>query len=209
MLDLRVPALPAELGERLTRETYKRDFRTLDAGIGDGASWKLERGQHFEETNNPSRDALRRGDWQEALRLIEEQRDATRAAVAEDERRGYVFHRLRIIEEPLTPYVQWELHSLRLRAEYGKQVRVLPADAIASAEAREPLPELTLLGGHTLFRVLYTDAGVPNGAVRYTDPDVVSGWLSFISEGYAAAEDLASYFHRVVAPLPPPTIAPE
>ncbi|MPY53345.1 DUF6879 family protein [Streptomyces acidicola] len=204
MLDLRIPALPDELGDRLTRQDYKRDFRERRTAIRDGESWKLERLQHFEETNDDSRDALRTGDWPEALRLFEAERDALRRKAREEESRGAVFHRIRVVEEPLTPYVQWELHWLRLSAECGHSVRVLPASAIASAEADGSLPELNLLDGRTLFRVLYTDTGQPDGAIRFTDPRTVRRWTDYLRYVYEAAEDVQAYFDRAVAHLPPP-----
>ncbi|WP_328915658.1 MULTISPECIES: DUF6879 family protein [unclassified Streptomyces] len=209
MSDLQVPApgFARGQGERLTRADYRRDFGERDAAIHNGDSWKLERLQHFEEVGSPSRDALRRGDWEEALRLFEERHDALREAALDDERRGSVFHRVRVVEEPLTPYVQWELHSLRQQAQYGQRVRVLPSSAIAAAESDGLLPELTILDERTLYRVLYTDAGVPDGAIRYTDPAVVGPWAVYIRELYAAGEDVESYFHRVVAPLPPPVLS--
>src|SRR5690349_9293784 len=125
MHDLHAPTLLAGRGERLSRDTYRRDFRTRDRSLLNSDSWKLERRQHFEEQNHPGRDALRRGDWPEALRYLETRRAAMRAEGEDDARRGSAFHRVRIVEEPLTPYVQWELHSLRQQAEYGQQVRVL------------------------------------------------------------------------------------
>lgn len=112
MLDLRAPALPEELGERLVRDAYRADFWSRHNAIRNGESWKLERLQHFEEVSDPSRDALRRGDWEEAVRLIEASRRTLRDASSDDERRGSALHRVRVVEEPLTPYVQWELHSL-------------------------------------------------------------------------------------------------
>ena len=78
------PALPAEQGERLALPDYRRDFRERRAAIRDGESWKLERLQHFEESN-PRRDALRQGDWDEALRLFEAERGSVREAALEDE----------------------------------------------------------------------------------------------------------------------------
>ncbi|MFE7313882.1 DUF6879 family protein [Streptomyces sp. NPDC057555] len=207
MPEAQVPALPEERGERLGNEEYLRDFRARDAAIRNGASWKLERMQHFEEAGSPSRDALRRGDWAAALRLFEEGRDGLRGIQADEEARGSVFHRVRVVVEPLSPYVQWELHSLRISAEYGERVRVLPAEAVAAAEVEGLLPELTIQDGKVLFQVLYTDAGVPDGAIRFTDPDVVGPWTAYVRSAYAAAEDIASYFDRVVAPLPPPPAA--
>jgi hypothetical protein len=201
------PALPEELGQRLERPDYKRDFRERRAAIRDRESWKLERRQHFEETNDDSREALRRGDWAEVLRLFEAEREALRRSAREDESRGTAFRRIRVVQEPLTPYVQWELHWLRLSAECGHPVRVLPAPALAASESAGLLPEVVILGGRTLFQVLYTTAGVPDGAVRFTDPAVVQPWTDFLRHAYAVAEDIQDYFARAVAHLPPPPAA--
>ncbi|MEU9413643.1 DUF6879 family protein [Streptomyces sp. NPDC048281] len=207
MLDLLVPGLPDELGERLAREDYKRDFRERRAAIRDGESWKLERLQHFEEANDDSREALRQGDWSAVLRLFEAERDALVRKARDEVSRGAVFHRIRVVEEPLTPYVQWELHWLRLNAECGLSVRVLPASEVAAAEGDALLPELTLLGSRVLYRVLYTDASQPDGAIRFTDPSTVRNWAEYLQELYAAAEDVQAYFDRAVADLPPPPAA--
>ncbi|WP_031522534.1 DUF6879 family protein [Streptomyces sp. NRRL F-5123] len=207
MLDLHVPELPAEGGERLTRLEYKQDFRERSGSVRDGNSWKLERRQHFEETGSASRDALRRGDWDEALRLFATREDKLRAEAEDDARRGSVFHRLRVVEEPLTPYIQWELHSLHPGARFGVPTRVVLASALTAAEAAGPLPELVAIGDGVLFRVMYTDTGVPDGAIRFTDPAVVKAWAEFMRGLFTTAEDIASYFPRAVAPLPPPPAA--
>lgn len=207
MLDVRAPALPAERGERLRSADYKREFRARDAAIRNGSSWKLERLQHFEEVGNPSREALRRGDWEESLRLLEAGRDNLRRFAADEVARNAVFHRVRVVEEPLTPYLQWEMHSLRIRAEHGERVRVLPAEAVAAAESDGPLPELVLQDDQVLYRVLYTDAGVPDGALRFTDSTVLSAWGTYLREMYAAAEDIGPYVDRVVTSLAPPPAA--
>lgn len=207
MLDLLAPNLPDELGERLTREDYKRDFRERRSAIRDGESWKLERLQHFEETNDDSREALRQGDWPAVLRLFEAERDALVRRARDEVAQGAVFHRIRVVEEPLTPYVQWELHWLRLSAECGHSIRVLPASAVAAVEGDALLPELNLLDSRVLYRVLYTDAGRPDGAIRFTDPSTVANWTVNLRELYAVAEDIQAYFDRAVADLPPPPAA--
>ncbi|MGW5350200.1 DUF6879 family protein [Streptomyces sp. NPDC004031] len=207
MLDLHVPELPVEEGVRLTRPEYHREFRSSEQSLFNGSSWKLERLQHFEETGSASRDALRRGDWDEALRLFATREDKLRAEAEDDARRGSVFHRLRVVEEPLTPYIQWELHSLHQQAQFRVPTRVVLASALTAAEAAGPLPELVAIGDRVLFRVIYTEAGVPDGAIRFTDPAIVTAWAEFMSGLFATAEDIASYFARAVAPLPPPPAA--
>jgi hypothetical protein len=202
------PVLPPERGERLIRADYRQDFQRRDAEIRDGSSWKLERRQHFEELGNDSREALRHGDWEGALRLLAGRRDRVRAEALEDRRRGHAFHRVRVVETPLTPYLQWELHSLNVRAECGERIRVIGAETVAPAETRAPLPELVVLDGGVLYNVVYTEAGVPDGAVRFTDAGLVGPWESYIKELYDLGEDLRTYFDREVAHLPPPTRQP-
>ncbi|MGW6508908.1 DUF6879 family protein [Streptomyces niveus] len=205
MLDLNVPTLTPELGERLVSTEYKRDFRERDTAIHDGSSWKLERRQHFEEQNSRSRDALTRGEWLEALRLLGEDRDTVRANALEDESRRHTFHRVRVVEYPITPYVQWELHSLVQQDELGaNRVRIVTADQVTNAEKEQQLPEIVVLGSQTLYHVIYSDAGVPMGSIRFTDERHVNSWERYIRSLYEIGEDIAPYFAREIAPLPAP-----
>ena len=112
MREFLAPALPPEQGVRLSRAEYGEDFGQRYAALRDVDCWKLERRQHFEEQGDASREALRRGDWPQALRLLDDRRDALRAEAADDERQGVTFHRVRVVEEPLSSYLQWELHVL-------------------------------------------------------------------------------------------------
>jgi hypothetical protein len=200
--------LNAAQGVRLARPDYRGDFRERESMLVGRSSWKLERRQHFEEQNHPSREALRRGDWDEAMRLMaaRARREGVLRAEREAATRGYAFHRVRVVEEPFTPYVQWELHSLRIQAECGRRIRVVDAERVRSLEASRLLPELVILGGATLYEVCYTDEGVPDGAVRYTDPELVARCETFISRLYEDGEDVRSYFERKVAPLPSPQL---
>ncbi|MFD7894358.1 DUF6879 family protein [Streptomyces sp. NPDC059743] len=200
-----MPTIDPELGVRLVSKDYKRDFRERQAVIHDGASWKLERRQYFEEQNSPSRDALTRGDWQEVLRLFAETRDAIMAKAREYDRRRYTFHRVRIVEQPVTPYVQWELYSLVQQDELGgNRVRIVTAEQVADAEKAQQLPEIVVLGSQTLYNVIYSDNGQPMGAIRFTDQQQVRSWEHYIQSLYKVGEDIASYFAREIAPLPAP-----
>jgi hypothetical protein len=80
---------------------------------------------------------------------------------------------------------------------------VLDAEQIADAEIDGPVPELVSLCGQTLYRTLYAD-GVPAGAIRFTDPELIGRYERFAARLYAAGEDVGAYFERVIAPLPPP-----
>ncbi|KAB8171007.1 hypothetical protein FH609_001130 [Streptomyces sp. 3MP-14] len=95
-------------GTRLALEAYRRDFAERDGAVRDHASWKCERRQHFDERGDPSREALRRGHWDEALRLLDVERDRWLAIARQDAARGAPFSRVRVVEEPLSAYMRWE-----------------------------------------------------------------------------------------------------
>lgn len=193
-------------GVRLGLGDYDRDFWPRDERAVDRDSWKLERRQDFQERDSASHDAMRRGDWNEALRLMEGGRERLAEIGREDRAKRHFFHRVRVVEKPFTPYLQWELHSLRLRDQCGIEIiRVVDAAKVRRLEASGLLPELVVLADEVLYEVRYTDEGLLDGATRYTDPDVVARGAGFLSGLYAAGEDIQSFFEREVAPLPPPT----
>lgn len=191
-------------GEHLPLAAYRDDFRRRQWTIDGDDSWKLERGQHFVEPGFPSWDAFARGDWSTALRLIEQEREWLEEFSAKARRKNIGLYRLRVVEEPITPYLQWELHLLNLRAQCGEAIRVVHTGAVAAHERSEPLPELVTLGPTTLYQVLYDDEGELAGAIRFTAPDLVENAVQVTRHLYAQGEDVESYFQRKVAELPPP-----
>jgi hypothetical protein len=108
-------------------EDYLDDFWPHFKLIDD-VFWKLERIQDCREPDEPSWVAMMEGDWDRALTLV----DATRSGNPRDieNPRGLVRRRVRIVEQPVTPYLQWEMQMLRLRVAVGEQIRVLDARAV-------------------------------------------------------------------------------
>lgn len=199
---------PTELGiqggVRLSLGEYREEFRAAQWAIPGQESWKLERRQHSREPGFASWEAFADGDWDRALRLMEDERDYLAEFSAKATRLGIALYRVRVVDEPIDPYLQWELHLLKLRAECGELIRVLTGDQVRGYEADGPLPELVTLGSSTLYRVLYNDADELTGAVRVTDPAAVARAAEFARHLYERSEDLAAFFDRVVAALPPP-----
>jgi hypothetical protein len=193
--------------ERLPLDAYKRDFRRRQWEIGGRDSWKLERQQHFMEPGFPSWDAFAEGDWERSLRLIEEERDFLVDFMRKAAEHRIGLYRLRVVEEPITPYLQWELHLLRLRADCGERIRVVGADTVRELEEDGPLPELLTLGDGVLYTILYTDSGVLDGAQRCMDPQTVSQARELTMRLYESGEELPSYFDRAVSTLPAPETA--
>lgn len=192
---------------RLDRPHYHEEYyRVLRSGIR--RLDKLERGQHFKERGFASWEAFAAGQWDEALSLMCERRDAYAQQVAEMERLGVLQRRLRVVEFPVTPYVQWELHVLRLRVEAGDRIRVLDAGTIADVETHRHVPEVVILGDVAMFEVQYDADGNAAGANRFTDPDLIAETSAGFEELYALGEEYERFFAREIAPLPPPATAP-
>jgi hypothetical protein len=186
--------------EYLNLQPYFDDFsRNFDSGIS--TQIKLERGQDFNERGFASWEAFASGDWDGALALADERRDAY-ARLFE---RGIAQRRLRVVEFPVTPYVQWEMHVLRLRAELGEDIRVLDARLIADIERDSPVPEMVTLGEVVLYQVFYHH-GDAAGARRFTDPAVIAEARDDFDTLFEQGEEFFEFFGREVKPLPPPDV---
>lgn len=192
-------------GEPLELEAYREDFRRRDFAVDGCDSWKLERRQHFREPGDPSWEAFALGNWQQALRLIEEQRDELLDLSRLAARHNCRLLRVRVVEEPLTPYLQWELHLLRLRAECGELIRVIGPEHVAAYEHDGSVPELVTLNDDTVYEIRYDAEGVLTGAVRYVDRTSRDRTVARIGGLYMRGEDIGTFFAREVAGLKPPT----
>lgn len=196
--------LDGAVGEPMELVDYMSDFDRHFWNVGGAGFWKLERRQHFREPRYDTWEAFVRGDWDESLRLLEGNRVALAAEHRRMKQRGIALHWVRVVEEPLTPYVQWELHVLRVREECGSAVRVIRPQQVAALEEDGPVPEINVVGTAVMYTMSYAD-GALDGAWRFTDPELIARWHRIIADLHAAGEPLADFFKREVAGLRPPT----
>ena len=201
---LRHLADPAS-GARLAQDEYVRDFGAR-LWLADGVdSWKLERMQFFDETGFPSWDAFAAGDFDRSLELYEDLRPELLAFNRRHAERHARFRRVRVVTAEISPYLHWEMYCLRIRAECGESIRVVPASRLASLEAAVgTVPELVSLCGATLYVTVYDAAARPDGGRRFTDPGIVAQYEAFARDLCESGEDLEAYFDREIAPHPPP-----
>ena len=192
-------------GTRLGQEEYERDFGSR-RWLTDGAdSWKLERMRFYDESGFPSWDAFTAGDWPRSLELYDALRPDLLAFNRRHAERHARFRRVRVVAAEISPYLHWEMYCLKVRAECGESVRVVPESRLAALEAAVgPLPDLVSLCGATLYVTVYDAAARPDGARRFTDPAIVAEYEIFASVLADSGEDLEPYFAREIAPLPPP-----
>ncbi|GHE29497.1 DUF6879 family protein [Streptomyces capitiformicae] len=199
-------SFPSGVSERMDRPTYHADFRRVyESGIRQLS--KLERGQNFKERGFASWEAFAVGEWDRAVSLIQEKRDGYAQQFREAARLNILGRRLRVVEFPVTPYVQWELFVLRLRVELGDNIKVLDARKISDIEKDHPVPEVVILGDVVMYEVCYDDDGNAAGANRFADRALIRETLSGFDALYERAEDFHDFFGREIAPLAPPVVA--
>ncbi|MFE3719136.1 DUF6879 family protein [Streptomyces cyaneofuscatus] len=192
-------------GEVLSRDDYLADFSRVHASDISLLA-KIERGQTFQEPGSPSWEAFAAGDWSGALRLMEAERESTAAYFRDASERGLVFRRVRVVELPVSPYLQWEMNVLRLRSESGERIRVLGAGKIADLERDAEVPEVVILGDSVMYAVIYDADQKGAGARRFTDRGQVRRTTEEFEVLYARGEEFSEFFDREIAPLGPPTV---
>jgi hypothetical protein len=169
---------------------------------------KLERIQHFREPDDASWRAFAAGRWQESLDLTAQNRPKVVAEFAEDARLGYRSYRVRVVEYPIDPYLQWEMHRFRIRADCGENIRIVGRDAVEKFEKDGIVPELIFMGSLAMYEVLYDETGTLAGGRKFTDPDLIACCQAEVRALYAGGEDFGAFFDREIASLPP-VVEPE
>ena len=185
-------------GHRLNRMQYSADYLRSYEKIRNTTSWKFERQQTFIEPRDDSWQEFERGNWERSLARFNDRRPRLLAQAREDAARGIELYRVRVVAEPLSSYLIWELNVLKVRAEYGERIRVVDAELIADFERDGALPEILTLGDEIVYQIIYDDSGALEGAIRCTDRADVERWVSFMAEMYGKGEEIDSYFARRV-----------
>jgi uncharacterized protein DUF6879 len=194
--------LDGAVGERLELPRYYEDFQRNFRRARE--FWKLERGQVFAEPGDPSWEAFDAGDWDEAMRLLEERRGDLKRYHKENASAGTQTRRIRIVSLPVTPYLQWELHLLRIRDETGGPIRIMRASDVTEFEDQATLPDIYTMDDTVMYQAVYDERGVLEYALRYASRPVVARCRDFIADLYSRGEPIATFFAREIAHLPPP-----
>ncbi|MGH3622581.1 MAG: DUF6879 family protein [Sciscionella sp.] len=197
--------LDEKSGQRLAGDAYWEQFERDFWQVGNPGAWKLERLQTFQEPDDESWIAFSKGDWPEALRLIE----ARYVDLQEEYRKiadyGFQLWRVRVADKPITPYLQWEFHCFQGRQRAGEKIHVIGSNQITQFENSGVFPEIITLGTDVMYEIWYNDMGVQKGGIRFVNRDLVSQYQKVIQDLYSAGEELESFFEREIAVLEAPT----
>jgi hypothetical protein len=190
----------------MTLDEYLNDFQQRFWSTDASGCWKIERQQEFAEPGEDSWEAFARGEWNLALRLMNDRRSGFTEYYKRIRKGGFDVRRVRVVQEPISPYLIWELNVLHIRHQCGANIRVVDAEQVQPYEENGTLPEIFTLGRSTAYQVLYDDDGVAEGAVRTDDRDVVKQWTDLANSLYADGQEMNIYFQRKVQGKIPPNV---
>lgn len=197
-----LPGLPRD--EYLLADVYRADYEKHFWQQGNPGFWKLERKQFFREPRFHPWTAFSRGDWDLSMELLEAERPALQGYFDRISQSGFNFNRVRIVDRPIIPYLQWELHVLHVRMQCGEQIRIVNANDLQAWENNGTIPELITLGTDVMYQIDYGPDHTVKGAMKYPDCDLVAATQEFIDSLYSMGEDLDSFFEREIKDMNPP-----
>jgi hypothetical protein len=188
-------------GERMELADYYADFQRHYSQATE--FWKLERGQVYSEPGDESWKAFDNGDWDKAMRLLEDRRPDLIEYFRDNASRGLATRRVRIVSLPPSGYLHWELSLLKIRDELGGPVRILLDGELADFEDQGPVPDVYTMDDRVMYEAVYDDHGVLDHARRYTDKILVRRCRHFIADLYARGEPISDFFQREILHLHP------
>lgn len=127
-----VPRWAVEKGTRLGLDGFGAEFERAWSGL-ESRFLKVESWQAYREAeSNESQRAYEEGDHARARALLREEAEADRPLYEDVRRRGIDFARIRIVQEPLTDYLRYELMSYQIRLEMGEKIEAARVSADVS-----------------------------------------------------------------------------
>lgn len=188
---MRPPPWVVGSGTWLTLDQFQAAFRTAWAALRS-RFLKLETWQSYRElSTNRSQQAFERGDLDCARELLHVEAEQDRPLYEDVRQRGLEYARIRLVKEPLTDYLRYELMSYQIRAAMGENIVVVQVD-----------PEISLPHSDLFDLLLFDrDAGLVHD---YGSGDVgtqAGGWLVRDPEILAELEQRVLALRAQAVPL--------
>jgi hypothetical protein len=116
-LDAPLPRSQVYMDEKAFRSTYRELMAATKCSFS-----KLETRQVYQEPGDASLSAFLKGDRMTAHALLRQPLEGADAESITASRRDISWTRIRLVEFPLTPYLQWELLTYQVSVKYGERI---------------------------------------------------------------------------------------
>ena len=192
------PAWALANSTRLDLDEFGMAFASAWSRIGS-RFLKLECWQAYQESDtNESQAAYDRGDVRAARELLRREAEADRPLYEDVQRRDIEYARVRLVKKPLTPYLEYELLSYRIRADLGERIEVVRCAADLCLPDQRHF-DFLLFDQHTALIHDYgtAEVGRQTGGWLTHQPDVIAMLESLVSALRQQAVPLQQYLGKV------------
>lgn len=130
-------------------------------GVCKSQVLKYEALQFYDQSGDKAYDALTKGDWTEAVRLIPESRSVDLPVYVDLRQKGVDIVRCRPISSPMSNYLKWELENYHYNKEYGdERIFVCNRIAITPIFEQSASRDFIVFDARAAFIYDYNDKGV-------------------------------------------------
>lgn len=183
------PRWVTSAGERLDLDEFGERFAVAWSSL-ENRFLKVECWQSYHEPEqNRSQKAYYRGDTDRAVTLLRKEAEADKPLYDDIRKRGIEYARIRLVQEPLTMYLRYEMLAYGIRAEMGENIEVVPCDPVRCLPGDE-LFDFLLFDRSTALVHDYGEIGLQTG-----------GWLLHDREALSRLERTAIELRRMAMPL--------
>ncbi|MET8154871.1 DUF6879 family protein [Sphaerisporangium sp. NPDC005289] len=186
------PEWATRTGKWLTLDEFGQQFSKEWSRIGR-RFLKLECWQAYQELDtNRSQEAYRQGDVGQAMELLREEAETDRPLYDDIRSRGIEYSRIRLVQEPLSAYLRYELLAYQIRANLGEVIEVVRYDTARSLP-NEDFFDFLLFDRHAALIHDYGAVGSQAGGWLTHAPQVLASLESRVAEVRQAAVPLEQY----------------
>jgi uncharacterized protein DUF6879 len=186
---MRPPAWALRRGQLLDPDGFTAEFSRAWSGL-TSRFLKLECWQSYREIEaNQSQVAYEHGDIEKAQDLLAREAELDRPLYADTARKHIDYTRIRLVQEPLSPYLRYELMSYRIRCRMGENI------AVVKLPGEVKLPnddyfDFLLFDRHVALIHDYGETGSQSG-----------GWITYNIEVIDALERTALGLRKIATPV--------
>ena len=129
--------------------------------------------QTYQESGNPSYEAMASGDWNHALGILAESRKVDLDLYADLRTRGVDFIRCRPLAFPLSDYMRWEMKVFEFNAQHCERIFCCNLEAVRELFKDHIHHDFMVFDSRIGFVHDYDVDGIIQGGWRVTDLDSI------------------------------------
>lgn len=143
---------------------------------------KLETRQVYRESGNVSLEAFLKGDEEFSLKLLPMVREKDFELYDSLQKRKVEFVRCRPVTQPLTVYLQWEMHCYRINAAHGEKISLCEGQVFLERFSSFAHHDFMIFDEDLVFVHDYDESGIIQGGWKIVDRKMIEELVYLFDE---------------------------